>query len=138
MLSVLSLVFQVAMANPQQASDAMHRLAAPGEINQQQLQSAAVADVAHAVLTCYHKTARMQTVQDSRRQFRDASQYGAEGSDLLVIRYSGVTGASYAMVVALMGRGSGSDAQLRAVVLRDTAVIPYARGCPLQDWTSVS
>ncbi|KVD19196.1 hypothetical protein WI80_33420 [Burkholderia ubonensis] len=138
MLPALVLAFNFVMQHPQVANDAVARIEAPGNFDQRELQGA-VADVAHAVLTCYHKTARIQGIRDTRLSLRDASNlYGADQSKILVIRYSGITGATYAMAVALMGRGDGDSAQLRAVVLRDTAIIPYARSCPLQDWTSVS
>lgn len=123
--------------NPQLATDAYRQLAAPGVVDERLMQGS-IADVARGILTCYHKTARMQGLQDTGLQFTDALQYGAEGSDVLVIRYTGVTGIPYAMMVALMIRRDGDSADLRAQVLRDNAIVPYARGCPLEDWTSVS
>ncbi|MBR8141563.1 hypothetical protein KDW46_04205 [Burkholderia vietnamiensis] len=137
MISALYLAAQFVMQHPQLASNAAAQISAPGAVDQRLLQGP-VADVAREILTCYHKTARMQSIEDTGVTFRDAPQYGADGSDVLVIRYTGVTGMPYAMMVALMTRGDGDAAEVRAKVLRDTALIPYANACPLQDWTSVS
>ncbi|WP_269501359.1 hypothetical protein [Burkholderia sp. IMCC1007] len=137
MLSALMLVYQFVTKDPQVVNAAVNRAVAPGAVSPNEIRGA-IGDVAHAVLTCYHKTARMQGLQDTRLSLQEAPQYGADQSDILVIRYIGITGRQYVMAVALMARGSGDSAEMRAVVIKDTAVIPYARGCPLQDWTSVS
>ena len=137
MITTLYVALQLLSHHPDLAQQAVQRMSAPGAVNQAELRGA-VADAAHAILTCYHRTARMEGLQDTRQGFAAAPEYGAEQSEVLVIHYAGVTGRQYAMEVALMARGSGDTAEMRAVVMHDTAVIPYARGCPLQDWTSVS
>ncbi|OJA63808.1 hypothetical protein BGV68_01950 [Burkholderia ubonensis] len=136
MLPELLMVFQFVMHHPQMVENGVARLTAPGTIDQGELR-ASLADVSHAVLTCYHRTARMGQIEVGRLPYRDASQYGAEESKVLKIHYTGVTGAPYFMIVALMAKGSGETdvPQLRAAVLQDTALIPYARACPLQAWT---
>lgn len=137
MLSALLVVFNFVAQHPQMANNAMAQLEAPGAVNQAEL-GGAIADVARQVLACYHKTARLESIQDTASQFLDAPQYGADGSDVILIRYRGMTGIPYAMLVALMTRGDSSSGELRAAVLRDNAIVPYARGCLLQDWTPVS
>jgi hypothetical protein len=106
------------------------RATAPGIVDVAKMQTS-VADLAREVVTCYHRTARFNSVELGPSPWDRQSQYGADNSGLLRIRYSGVTGMHHEMIVAVMTK----ENQVRTAVLRDTDRVPYAKGCQLEDWT---
>ncbi|SKC92289.1 hypothetical protein [Paraburkholderia hospita] len=134
---LLALAFQFVMQHQDAIRAGADQIAAPGAVDERSL-AGSIPDVSRAVLTCYHKSARMTAVEIAPAAYNDAPQYGADGSAVLRIYYTGFSQARYAMTVALMARGTPEQAEMRVVVLDDTALVPYARGCPLQDWTPVT
>jgi hypothetical protein len=132
MISALYLAAQFVMQHPQLASNAAALYHGP-RCRRPAVVAGPVADVAREVLTCYHKTARMQSIEDTGVTFRDAPQYGADGSDVLIIRYSGVTGMPYAMMVALDDAWRRRYCRGARKGAARYSAVPYANGCPLQD-----
>lgn len=91
-----------------------------------------IADFSRGVLHCYHRTARYQFADVVQKPWARQGQYGASNSAVIRIRYSGVSGASYEMVVGVLAK----EKQVRTAVLQDTAVVPYSKRCQLEEWSS--
>ena len=127
----VTIALSLLLKNPGAAASAYGKAMAPGVVNTQQLQES-VADLSREVLHCYHKTARFQQVDPLGSPWNRQSQYGAENSMVIRITYYGVTRMPYQMIVAVMAKGN----QVRTAVLNDSATIPYARSCQLENWTS--
>jgi hypothetical protein len=129
----VSMIFAIAMKNPQATADLAKEYAQPGHVDMQQLKSS-VADFAMQTLNCYHKTARFRGVQILSSPWRQQSMYGAQSSVVIRIHFAGVSGTPYQMIVAAMAR---EDAY-RTFVLQENALVPYNKNCELENWASVS
>jgi hypothetical protein len=90
------------------------------------------ADFSRGVLQCYHRTARYQFADVIQKPWSRQSQYGADNSAVIRIRYVGATGAPYEMVVGVLAK----EKQVRTAVLQDNAKIPYSKKCSLEEWSS--
>jgi hypothetical protein len=59
------------------------------------------------------------------------SQYAADNSAVVRIRYTGLLTTTYEMVVAVMVKND----QVRTAVLGDTALVPFNKKCQLEQWS---
>lgn len=125
----ISLIFSLALKNPDLAAKAADSYARPGVVSAAQLESSA-ADFAREVINCYHRTARFSGLNVVGGPWAGQAQYGAENSAVMQIFFTGVSGATYEMIVAAMSKGR----QYRTAVLRDTAMIPFNKNCALERW----
>lgn len=125
----VSLALAVLMKSPGVTS-AARSATSPGVVNVERMQSS-LADLSREVLHCYHKTARFQTTDVVASPWSRQSQYSADNSMVVRIAYSGVSGAKYAMVVAVMAK----DSKVRTAVLEDSAVVRYSKQCSLENWS---
>lgn len=125
----VSLIFSLALKNPDLAAKAADSYARPGTVSAAQLESSA-ADFAREVINCYHHTARFAGLNVVGSPWVGQAQYGAESSAVMQIYFTGVSGTTYEMIVAAMSKGH----QYRTAVLRDTALIPYNKNCALERW----
>jgi hypothetical protein len=87
-----------------------------------------------AVLKCYHRTAQFSEADVLQTPWPRQAQYGADRSALVRIKFSGISGSKYSMVVAVMGRKSA----MRVHVVQDDAVVPPSTKCGLDSWVSSS
>jgi hypothetical protein len=129
-MDVVGIALSLLIRNPDLAVNLAERATAPGTVNVAQMQTS-VADLARGVLHCYHRTARFHATDVAHAPWARQAQYGAENSAVLRIHYSGVSGARYHMVVAVMAK----ERMVRTAVLADAAKIPYSKGCQLEEWT---
>lgn len=129
----ISMIFSFALNNPQAAADMADAYRQPGQVDVQQLQSS-VADFAMQTLNCYHKSARFRGVTVLGAPWRGHAMFGAQGSVVLRISFSGLSGTPYQMVVAAMAQ----ERAVRTHVLQENTVIPYNRHCPLEQWTDIA
>ncbi len=106
------------------------KTAKPAVVDVAKMQSS-LADLASEVLRCYHKTAHFRTVDKVQQPWERQSQYAAENSAVVRIRFSGVSGAAYEMAVAVMVK----EGKVRTAVVADNAKIPYNKKCALENWT---
>lgn len=119
------------LQNPQVAAAAIDSYNAPGHVDASQLQQS-LADFAMTTLNCYHHTARFRGVQVLGAPWREQAKFGAEGSVVLQIDLSGMTGTNYQMIVAAMAKGSS----YRTFVLNENTMVPYNKKCSLERWTT--
>lgn len=133
MMDPVSMIFAIAMKNPQATADLAKDYAQPGQVDVQQLKSS-VADFAMQTLTCYHKTARFRGVQILGSPWRQQSMYGAQSSVVIRIHFTGVSGTPYQMIVAAMAKENA----FRTFVLEENALVPYNKHCELENWASVT
>ncbi|MGB4118206.1 MAG: hypothetical protein WBK51_16820 [Polaromonas sp.] len=118
------------LQNPSLAMSATERAMAPGTIDVARMQGSLV-DLSRGVLHCYHRTARYSGVEYLGEPFIRQTQYGAEKSMVLRIRFAGMDSLNHdEMVVAVMGR----EDKVRAAVLAENALIPYNKRCALEEW----
>ena len=82
------------------------------------------------VLKCYHPTGRYQSATIVQRPWKQQAQYGAKGSALVSIEYTGVSDANYTIVVGVLSK---PDA-IKTVIRSDTAKIHAYENCELLDW----
>ena len=127
----VSMILAFALQNPKVAADAVNAYKAPVEIDVSQLNSS-VADFSIQALKCYHKTARFRGVDVLGAPWQQQSKFGAEGSVVLRIHLSGLTGTGYQMIVAAMARGGS----YRAFVIDENTLVPYNKNCALEQWTT--
>jgi hypothetical protein len=126
----VTMILALALKNPQATSEAIHSYNKPGQVDTAQLQSS-VADFAMETLTCYHKTARFRGVDILGAPWREQEKYGAEGSVVIRINLSGMSGIPYQMIVAAMAKGGS----YRTFILQENTSIPYNKNCSLERWT---
>ncbi|MDQ1835232.1 hypothetical protein [Massilia scottii] len=126
----VSMILAFALKNPQATADLTNEYREPGHIDAQQLRSS-VADFAMQTLACYHKSARFRGVDILGAPWRQHVKYGANGSVVLRINFTGVSGTPYQMIVAAMAK----DQAYRTFVIQENAVIPYNKNCALEYWT---
>lgn len=125
------MILAFALKNPQATVGTVNNYNTPGEINGALLEGSA-ADFAMQTLNCYHKSARFRGVDILGAPWREQAKYGAEGSVVMRIRFSGMTGTVYQMVVAAMAKGHS----YRTFVINETSMIPYNKRCALEYWTA--
>jgi hypothetical protein len=90
------------------------------------------ADFAKGVLKCYHPTARYQSATIVQRPWPRQAEYGAKGSALVSIEYTGISDANYTIVVGVLSK---PDA-VKTVIRSDTAKIRAYENCELGEWTA--
>ncbi|HEX8612467.1 MAG TPA: hypothetical protein VF800_14365 [Telluria sp.] len=129
----VSMILAMALKNPQATANAVEQYNTPGQVDAAKLQSSA-ADFAMQTLACYHKSARFRGVDILGAPWRDQNKFGARGSVVMRIDFSGLTGASYQMIVAAMAK----DQNYRTFVISETSIIPYNKRCRLEYWTASS
>jgi hypothetical protein len=129
----ISLIFAFALKNPQATAELVDGYSRPGNVSSQNLQSS-VADFAMQALNCYHKSARFRGVSILGSPWRQQGMYGAQGSVVMRIHFSGVTGTAYQMVVAAMAK----DQAYRTFVIQENALVPYNKNCSLENWTEAT
>jgi hypothetical protein len=132
-----TLILTFFLNNPQLASNVAGaakqvttEMTRPGQVDVAKMQQSLV-DMSRGVLHCYHKSARFRLVDVMQTPWPRQAQYGAQASAVIRIQYTGVSGASYAMDVAVMAK----EKAVRAAVIRDTALIRYNKNCALEEWT---
>jgi hypothetical protein len=130
-MDLVTLAFTFLMQNPGKAVAGAQHLARPGAVDVAQMKES-FADFSRGILNCYHRTARYQIAQVLQSPWTHQDQYRADKSALISIHYSGVSGAQYQMVVAVLAKGSA----VRTAVINDTAAIRYSNKCQLEQWTS--
>ena len=127
----VSLALTFFLNNPSMAAAAVNKATAPGTVDVSRMQESLV-DLSRGVLKCYHPTARFNSVDAVGSPWPRQSQYGAEKSLVIRIRYAGLGAINrYEMVVAMMGKPD----KVRAAVISDSAVIPHNKKCALEEWT---
>jgi hypothetical protein len=129
----ISLILAFALKNPQATAELVDGYGRPGNVSSQTLQSS-VADFAMQALNCYHKSARFRGVSILGSPWRQQGMYGAQGSVVMRIHFSGVTGTAYQMVVAAMAK----DQAYRTFVIQENALVPYNKNCSLENWTEAT
>ena len=128
-MSVATLALTFMLQNPQVIVDASNHVTRPGAVDHAVMQQS-FADMTRGILNCYHRTGRYQIADVVESPWSRQKDYGADSSALLLISYSGVSGAKYQMQVALLRK----QKTIRTAVLSDTAAIPYSKRCELEQW----
>lgn len=137
MLDVLAAAaIQYAMKNPEAVANGAQHMMRPGVVEPSAL-NGNFQDFTRTVLQCYHRTARYQGMQIVGQPFNGQAQYGASHSVVVRIAFSGLSGTPYSILTAIMMRGDQPDAELRTLILSDTATVPYSRQCALENWVKV-
>ena len=127
----VTMILAFAMKNPQATASTLNNYNTPGQVNVAMLESSA-ADFAMQTLNCYHKSARFRGVDILGAPWREQSKYGANGSVVMRINFSGVSGTPYQMIVAAMAK----DHSYRTFVINENTMIPYNKRCSLEYWTA--
>jgi hypothetical protein len=127
------MILAFALKNPQVTAEAVNDYKTPGQVDATQLQSS-VADFSMEALTCYHKTARFRGVDVLGSPWREQKKFGAEGSVVLRVHLTGMSGLPYQMIIAAMAK----EKSYRTFVLQENTVIPYNKNCSLERWTTAS
>jgi hypothetical protein len=127
----ITMILAFAMKNPQVATSTFNNYNTPGQVNAAMLESSA-ADFAMQALNCYHKSARFRGVDILGAPWKEQSKYGADGSVVMRINFSGVSRTPYQMVVAAMAK----DRSYRAFVINENSLIRYNKRCSLEYWTA--
>jgi hypothetical protein len=126
-----TLLLTLLMKNPAAAMDTARTAMAPGGVDVVQMQGSLV-DLSRGILNCYHHSARFRQTDILGTPWTRQWQYGAEKSAVLQIKFSGVSGAPYEMVVAVMGKGNA----VRSAVLNENSLVPYSKKCSLEQWVT--
>jgi hypothetical protein len=126
----VSIALALLMKHPTEAASAVEKATAPALIDVARMHES-FADLSTGILKCYHKTAHYQIADVVQQPWPRQSQYAADNSAVIRIRYTGLSTASYEMVVAVMVRND----QVRTAVLADTAIVPFSKKCQLEQWT---
>jgi len=129
----ISMILSFALSNPQATASAVDNYNTPGQVNRATLHDS-IADFATQTLLCYHKSARFRGVDILGAPWREQSKFGAAGSVVMRINFSGLSGTPYQMTVAAMAK-SGS---YRTFVINENSLIPYNQRCELEQWTAAS
>lgn len=124
------MILSFALNNPKAAENAINKYNAPGQIDASKLQISA-ADFAMQTLSCYHKSARFRGVDILGAPWREQNKFGASGSVVMRISFTGLTGAQYEMIIAAMAR----DYSYRTFVITESSLVPYNKKCALENWT---
>ena len=90
-------------------------------------------DFAKAVLNCYHPTGRFNAASIVQRPWQRQAQYGAKGSALVSIEYTGVSNANYTIVVGVLAKPEA----IKTVIRSDTAVVHAYENCELAEWVAL-
>ena len=131
MVDLASLLLTVMMKNPNATMAAADAALAPGAVDVAAMQDSLV-DLSRGILHCYHKSARFHQTDILGSPWARHWQYGAEKSAVLRIRFSGITGTPYEMVVAVMARQNA----VRTAVLGENSLIAYNNRCALEQWVA--
>ena len=126
----VTIALTLLMKNPGAVTAGVQEANKPAVVNVAKMQSS-FADLSKGVLLCYHKSARFRTADKMQQPWERQSQYAAENSAVVRIKYIGVSTSAYEMVVAVMVK----QGKVRTAVIEDSAVIPYNKKCQLEDWT---
>lgn len=126
-----TLLLSLMMKNPDMAINAAKSAMAPGAVDVALMQGSLV-DLSQGILNCYHHSARFRQTDIVATPWDRQWQYGAEKSAVLRIKFAGVTGMPYEMIVAVLARGNS----VRSAVLAENATVPYSRKCALEQWVS--
>jgi hypothetical protein len=129
----VTMILSYMLQNPQQITKSIDSYKKPGQVDVAQLESS-LADFAIQSLTCYHKTARFRGVDLIGSPWKEQSKYGAEGSIVMRINLTGVSGIPYQMIVAAMAKGNS----YRTFVVAENTTISYNKNCQLERWTAAS
>lgn len=127
----VSMILALAMKNPQATANMVDKYNGPGQVDNAKLHSSA-ADFAMQTLSCYHKSARFRGVDLLGAPWPQQNKYGADGSVVMRISFSGLSGASYQMIVAAMTKGQS----YRTFVIAENSTLPYNKKCLLEYWTA--
>jgi len=127
------MILAFALKNPQATAEVANQYREPGQVDTQQLSTSA-ADFAMQTLKCYHKSARFRGVSILGAPWRQQAMYGAQGSVVMRIDFTGISGTPYQMVVAAMTRGQA----YRTFVIQENSLVPYNRNCSLELWTETA
>ena len=126
----ISLALTLLMNNPTTVVNGVQQATKPAVIDVTKMQ-ASFADLSKEVLLCYHKSARFRSADKLQQPWERQTQYAAENSAVVRIKYTGVSSAKYQMDVAVMVKSG----KVRTAVINDSAVIPYNKRCQLEEWT---
>ncbi|RYF16285.1 MAG: hypothetical protein EOO30_11460 [Comamonadaceae bacterium] len=127
----VSLLVTLMMKNPDATAAAANAALAPGVVDVARMQGSLV-DLSQGILTCYHRTARFRQTDILGSPWDRQWQYGAEQSAVLRIKFTGVTGTPYEMIVAVMGKGNA----VRSAVIAENSIVPYNKRCVLEQWVT--
>jgi hypothetical protein len=128
----VSLILTLALKNPHSTAEALKQYNEPGQVDVQQL-SSSLADFAMQALNCYHKSARFRGVSVLGAPWLQQTVYGASGSVVIRINFTGFSGAQYQMLVAAMAKQQA----YRTFVIHENSLVPYNRHCSLENWKEV-
>jgi hypothetical protein len=126
----VSIALTLLMKHPSAAASAIEKATAPAVIDVAQMRES-FADLSTGILKCYHKTAHYQFSDVIQQPWARQSQYAADNSAVVRIRYTGLLTTTYEMVVAVMVKND----QVRTAVLGDTALVPFNKKCQLEQWS---
>ncbi len=127
----VSMILAFALKNPQTTTRTIDNYNEPGHVEAAKLEGSA-ADFATQTLHCYHKSARFRGVDILGAPWREQNKFGAEGSVVMRISFSGVSGSNYQMIVAVMAK----ERSYRTFVINENSLIPYNKNCSLEYWTT--
>jgi hypothetical protein len=127
----ISIALSLMMKNPATTVSTVQALTAPAVVDVAKMQTS-FADLSKGVLKCYHKSATFNFSDVLQTPWSRQTQYAADNSAVIKIRYSGITSTQYEMVVAVMVQKD----KVRTHVLFDNAVVPYNKKCQLEEWSS--
>jgi hypothetical protein len=126
----VSIALALLMKHPAEAAAAVQKATAPASVDVGQMRES-FADLSTGILKCYHKTAHYQFSDVVQQPWSRQSQYAAENSAIIRIKYTGISTTPYEMIVAVMVRND----QVRTAVLADTAIVPFNKKCQLEQWS---
>ena len=125
----ITLALTFLLQHPNVAASGVEQITRPGTVDVAQM-TASFADLSRGILNCYHRTARYQVADVIQKPWGRQTQYGAENSAVIRIRYFGVSNSPYVMIVAVLGK----EKLIRTAVLQDNAMVPYSKNCALEQW----
>lgn len=127
---LVSIALALLMKHPTEVATAAQNLTKPATVDVAQMKES-FADLSTGILKRYHKTAHYQLSDVVQQPWSRQSQYAAENSAVIRIKYTGISTTPYEMVVAVMVR----NAQVRTAVLADSAIVPFNEKCQLEQWS---
>lgn len=130
-MDAVSLLVMALAKNPEIVTSAAKASLKPGVVDVAKMQESLV-DLSKGILTCYHKSARFRQADILGTPWNRASQYDAERSAVLRIRFEGVSRTQYEMVVAVMAKGNA----VRSHVINENTIVRYNKKCELEEWST--
>ncbi|MQA21912.1 hypothetical protein [Rugamonas rivuli] len=127
----ITLLVAALAKNPDTVASTAKTLTTPGTVDVVKMKTSLV-DLSRGILACYHKTAKFRQTDVLTTPWERQGQYGADRSAVIKISFTGMTGASYEMLVAVMAK----ENSVRSAVIAENSVVPYNKRCVLEEWVS--